>query len=204
MKIDPKNDVLWRVFLVYFIVVAVGIWIILAIIKIQVKEKDELLEKASKRELKIRDEKAHRGNVISKNGTLLATSVPRYNIYFDPVSVEKELFNREVTQLADSLSRLLKNKSKQQYVSYLKDARAKGRRYVKIANKISVADYKRMQKFPIFRAGKNKGGFIAERSYVRELPYGELAARTIGYVREEENIFVGLEGAYNGSLKGSD
>ena len=204
MKIDPKNDVLWRVFLVYFIVVAVGVWIILAMVRIQVKEKDELLERASKRELKIRDEKAHRGNVISKNGTLLATSVPRYSIYFDPVSVEKELFNREVTQLADSLSRLLKNKSKQQYVSYLKDARAKGRRYVKIANKISVADYKRMQKFPIFRAGKNKGGFIAERSYVRELPYGELAARTIGYVREEENIFVGLEGAYNSSLRGSD
>ncbi len=204
MKIDPKNDVLWRVFLVYFIVVAVGIWIVLAIVKIQVKEKDELLERASKRELKIRDEKAHRGNVISKNGTLLATSVPRYSIYFDPVSVEEELFNREVAQLADSLSRLLKNKSKQQYVSYLKDARAKGRRYVKIANKISVADYKRMQNFPIFRAGKNKGGFIAERSYVRELPYGELAARTIGYVREEENIFVGLEGAYNSSLRGSD
>ena len=204
MKIDPKNDVLWRVFFVYFIVVAVGIWIVLAMVKIQVKEKDELLERASRRELKIRDEKAHRGNVISKNGTLLATSVPRYSIYFDPVSVEKEFFNKEVAQLADSLSRLLKNKSKQQYVSYLKDARSKGRRYVKIANKISVADYKRMQNFPIFRAGKNKGGFIAERSYVRELPYGELAARTIGYVREEEDIFVGLEGAYNSSLRGSD
>ena len=204
MKIDPKNDVLWRAFLVYFIVVAVGIWAILAIVHIQVKEKDELLEQASKRELKIRDEKAHRGNVISKNGTLLATSVPRYSIYFDPVSVKPEVFDRDVAQLADSLSRLLKNKSKQQYVSYLKDARAKKKRYVKIANKISVADYKRMQKFPIFREGKNKGGFISERSYVRELPYGELAARTIGYVREEENIFVGLEGAYNENLKGSD
>ena len=204
MKIDPKNDVLWRVFLVYFIVVLVGIWAVLAFVKIQVKEKDELLELAAKREIKIRDEKAHRGNVISKNGTLLATSVPRYSIYFDPVSVDEELFGKEVSQLADSLSRMLRNKSKQQYVSYLKDARAKGRRYVKIANKVSVAEYKRMQKFPIFREGKNKGGFISERSYVRELPYGELAARTIGYVRESEGIFVGLEGAYNDNLKGSD
>lgn len=204
MKIDPKNDVLWRVFLVYFIVVFVGICSVLAIVKIQVKEKDELLKIAKEREIDVRAEKAHRGNVFSKNGTLLATSVPRYSIYFDPVSVNKELFNNEVGQLADSLSRLLRNKSKQQYVSYLKDARAKGKRYVKIANKVSVADYKRMQKFPIFRAGKNKGGFISERSYVRELPYGELAARTIGYVREEENILVGLEGAYNESLKGRD
>ena len=203
-NIDPKTDLLWRVFSVYFVVVLVALWAIYGMVHIQLKEKDELLEQASKRELKIRDEKAHRGNVISKNGTLLATSVPRYSIYFDPVSVKSELFNAEVGQLADSLSRLLKDKSKQQYVSYLKDARAKKKRYVKIANKVTVSDYKRMQKFPIFKEGKNKGGFISERSYVRELPYGELAARTIGYVREEEGIFVGLEGAYNESLKGSD
>ena len=204
MKIDPKNDVLWRVFAVYAVVVFVAICAIVAIVKIQVREKDELMEIASKRELKIRDEKAHRGNVFSKNGALLATSVPRYSIYFDPVSVKADLFDKEVAMLADSLSRLLRDKSKQQYTSYLKDSRAKKKRYVKIANKVSVADYKRMQKFPIFREGKNKGGFISERSYVRELPYGKLAARTIGYVREEENIFVGLEGAFNESLKGKD
>ena len=204
MKIDSKNDVLWRVFLVYFIVVAVGIMVVFAIIRIQWKDKEELLEKASKRELKVRDEKAHRGNVFSSNGSLLATSVPRYNIFFDPVSVDKKIFDAEVAQLADNLSRMLKNKSKQQYISYLKDARAKNRRYVKIANKISVADYKKMQEFPIFREGKNRGGFIAERSYVRELPYGELAARTIGYVREDGDVYVGLEGAYNDYLKGKD
>lgn len=204
MKIDSKNDVLWRVFLVYFIVVAVGVLVVLAIVRIQWKDKEELLEKASKRELKVRDEKAHRGNVFSSNGSLLATSVPRYNIFFDPVSVDKKLFDAEVAQLADNLSRMLKNKSKQQYIYYLKDARAKNRRYVKIANKISVADYKKMQEFPIFREGKNRGGFIAERSYVRELPYGELAARTIGYVREDGDVYVGLEGAYNDYLKGKD
>ena len=204
MKIDSKNDVLWRVFLVYFIVVAVGVLVVLAIVRIQWKDKEELLEKASKRELKVRDEKAHRGNVFSSNGSLLATSVPRYNIFFDPVSVDKKLFDAEVAQLADNLSRMLKDKSKQQYISYLKDARAKNRRYVKIANKVSVADYKKMQEFPIFREGKNRGGFIAERSYVRELPYGELAARTIGYVREDGDVYVGLEGAYNDYLKGKD
>ncbi len=204
MKIDSKNDVLWRVFLVYFVVVAVGILILLAIVRIQVKEKDELLEKASKRELKIVDETAHRGNIFSSNGSLLATSVPRYNIFFDPVSVKKELFDAEIAQLAEELSHLLKDRSKQQYITYLKESRAKNRRYVKIANKISIADYKKMQTFPIFKEGKNKGGFIAKPVYVRELPYGELAARTIGYVREEGNVYVGLEGAYNDYLKGKD
>lgn len=204
MKIDSKNDVLWRVFLVYFIVVAVGVLVVLAIVRIQWKDKEELIAKAEERDMDVRDEEAHRGNVFSSNGSLLATSVPRYNIFFDPVSVDKKLFDAEVAQLADNLSRMLKNKSKQQYISYLKDARAKNRRYVKIANKISVADYKKMQEFPIFSEGKNRGGFIAERSYVRELPYGELAARTIGYVREDIDVYVGLEGAYNDYLKGKD
>lgn len=204
MKIDSKNDVLWRVFLVYFIVVAVGVLVVLAIVRIQWKDKEELIAKAKERDMDVRDEEAHRGNVFSSNGSLLATSVPRYNIFFDPVSVDKKIFDAEVAQLADNLSRMLKNKSKQQYISYLKDARAKNRRYVKIANKISVADYKKMQEFPIFREGKNRGGFIAERSYVRELPYGELAARTIGYVREDIDVYVGLEGAYNDYLKGKD
>ncbi len=204
MKIDSKNDVLWRVFLVYFVVVAVGVLVVLAIVRIQWKDKEELIAKAKERDMDVRDEEAHRGNVFSSNGSLLATSVPRYNIFFDPVSVDKKLFDAEVAQLADNLSRMLKNKSKQQYISYLKDARAKNRRYVKIANKISVADYKKMQEFPIFREGKNRGGFIAERSYVRELPYGELAARTIGYVREDIDVYVGLEGAYNDYLKGKD
>ncbi|MBR4155939.1 MAG: transpeptidase family protein [Bacteroidales bacterium] len=202
--IDPKNDVLWRVYLLYTIMLLFAVAVVVKVLVIQIRDGEELLERANKRELKIRDEKAHRGNVFSNNGSILATSVPRYNIYFDPLSVKQELFDSEIANLSDSLSRMLKIKSKSQYISSLKKARSEHKRYVKIATKVSMGEYKRMSKFPIFREGKNKGGFIAERNYVRELPYGELAARTIGYVRESENIMVGLEGAYNESLKGKD
>lgn len=202
--IDPKNDVLWRVYLLYAVMLLFTIAVIVKVLVIQIRDGEELLEKANKRELKIRDEKAHRGNVFSSNGSILATSVPRFNIYFDPLSVKQELFDSEIANLSDSLSRMLKIKSKSQYVSSLKKARSERKRYVRIATKVSMGEYKRMSKFPIFKEGKNKGGFIAERNYVRELPYGELAARTIGYVRESENIMVGLEGAYNENLKGKD
>lgn len=202
--IDPKNDVLWRVYLLYAVMLVFSVAVIVKVLVIQIKDGEELLERANKRELKIRDEKAHRGNVFSNNGSILATSVPRYNIYFDPLSVKQELFDSEIANLSDSLSRMLKVKSKSQYVSSFKKARSERKRYVRIATKVSMGEYKRMSKFPIFKEGKNKGGFIAERNYVRELPYGELAARTIGYVRENENIMVGLEGAYNEYLKGVD
>ena len=203
---DVRTDILWRVYAVYSGIVLFALLIIIQIIRIQVCEKDELLRMAEEREIRFRKEVAHRGNVFSKNETLLATSVPVYSIYFDPMAVKEELFNEDIDKLADSLSRMLKDKSKAQYASHLKKMRSQGKRYVKIANKLSMDKYKRMCKFPIFCKGQNRGGFIVERTYVRTLPYGELAARTIGYTRENEtdSIYVGLEGAYNEYLKGTE
>lgn len=203
--IDPKTDVLWRVYLLYTLMLIFGIFIIGKIIFIQVKEKEELIEYANNNELRIRSEYAVRGNIFSKNGTLLATSVPVYNIFFDPMVVDKDLFDKEINKLADSLSFMFKDKSKSWYAAMLKKARNNAKRYVKIATKVSMKDYKRMKTFPIFREGKNRGGFIAEKNYDnREKPYKELAARTIGFVREKENLYVGLEGAYNNYLKGKN
>lgn len=201
---DSKNGVLLRAYMIYIVLVLFALVIVGSVLKIQIKEKDGLLEYAKKNEIRLRDEKAFRGNIFSKGGELLATTVPVYTIFFDPVAVENDLFNQNVGKLADSLSRMLKNKSKSQYETLLKNAKKNKRRYVKIANKLSMKEYQRIKTFPIFKEGKYKGGLIAEKSYSRELPYGELAARTIGYVREEEDIFVGLEGAYHYYLKGID
>ena len=123
---DPKSEIINRAIIFYVVMAICGIVVIWSIISIQVYQKDELLEKANKRELKVREEVAHRGNVYSKNGTLLATSVPRFNIYFDPVSVKESLFESEISQLSDSLSRLFKDKSKSKYESYLRQARNSG------------------------------------------------------------------------------
>ncbi len=52
-----------------------------------------------------------------------------------------------------------------------------------------------MRDFPIFRRGKYKGGFITVQQNKRQLPFRLLAARTIGYDREN-GARVGLEAAY--------
>lgn len=200
--IDPKTDILARVYGVYVAIVLFAIAIVAAILVIQIRDKEELQEYAEKNELKMREEIAFRGNVFSNNGSLLATSVPVYNIRFDATVATDELFNKNVKALADSLSFMLKDKSSYSYEMMLKKARQNKQRYVKIANRVSMGYYKRMQKFPIFEKGQNRGGLIGEKSYARKLPYGKLAARTIGYVREGEGIYVGLEGAFNEYLRG--
>ena len=200
--IDPKTDILIRVYSIYVAIVLFAILIVTGILVVQIRDKEKLEEYAEKNELKMREEVAFRGNVFSNNGSLLATSVPVFNIRFDATVASDDLFNKNVKTLADSLSSLLKDKSSYSYEMMLKKARQNKQRYVKIANRVSMGDYKRMQKFPIFEKGQNKGGLIGEKGYARKLPYGKLAARTIGYVRESENIYVGLEGAFNESLRG--
>ena len=61
-----------------------------------------------------------------------------------------------------------------------------GNRYYRIERRATYQQLKQLRKLPIFRLGKYKGGLITNRKTQRELPYRELAARTIGYENKTE------------------
>ncbi len=63
-------------------------------------------------------------------------------------------------------------------------------------------EYDRIRQFPIFKRGKNKGGFIVDRNYKRELATSEIGAGTIGMDNGE--LKSGLEGAFSKYLTGTD
>ena len=67
-------------------------------------------------------------------------------------------------------------------------------------------ELKRIRQFPIFRLGKNRGGFQAVVSNKRLQPHVNLAVRTIGYLNESveggTEGRVGLEAAFENQLKG--
>lgn len=199
------NDV-WRVLLVYILVLAFAIAVVLRIIFLQVAEREELMEKAREMDIRIVKVQAARGNIFSKNGTLLATTIPVYDIHFDPVTVPDDVFNDGIEALSDSLSRMMKDKTKAQYVKNFAEARSKNKRYVKIARGLKMDDYDRIKKFPIFKE-KRSNGLISEKRFVRERPYGDIALRVIGYVNYNDTVNpvkVGLEGAYDTCLSGHD
>jgi cell division protein FtsI (penicillin-binding protein 3) len=107
-----KSDLSWKVDLFYYLMIIAALIYVTNIVYIQLFEREELVEYAEQREDKYFVEKAARGNILSNNGSLLATSVPRYNIIFDPVAVKSEIFDKEVSALADSLNRLFHYKTK--------------------------------------------------------------------------------------------
>ena len=144
---------------------------------------------------------ANRGNVYAADGNLLATSMSRYTIRMDVVTVDSEVFEKNIRALAESLSGLL-GRSADYYQERLREAKNRKNRYLLIARDVGYNDYTKMKSFPIFKLGVYRGGFIAEQKTVRVHPIGKIAERTIGY--DNHRGGAGIEGAFADYMQGEN
>ena len=207
MKIEPKNESLLKTYLVYFAVLVFGLAILVKIILVMTRDSKEYSDLAEKREYRIRVLEASRGNIFSADGNLMATSVPLYDIFFDYKAVETANPNclaENIDSLCICMAELFPQRNAKEWKDHILEGKARNNRHHLIKRNASLTEYRKMQKFPIFALGPNKGGIIAEKKIRRARPYNELAGRMIGYVNENEKLFVGIEGAYNEQLKGTD
>jgi cell division protein FtsI (penicillin-binding protein 3) len=195
-----NKDILWRVYIIYLLICVFGISVVAAVVKIQFFEGDKWEAEANKYKEITKEIPAVRGNIYTDDGSLLATSIPLYEIRMDLKTVDDKLFDDNVDSLSYCLAKTFTDKSQQQYKGELIDAKRKQKRYHLIKNKIQYGKMKEAMGFPIFRMGSNKGGFIAERQEKRSRPFGLLAFRTVGYEREGGKV--GIEGAYSDQLSG--
>ena len=163
-------------------------------------------ELADERTSKMFTIEPNRGNLYSDDGSLLATSVSRYTIRFDAVTVNNEDFKKFVVPLSNALSKMLGNSSSH-YQQLLRKAKVNKNRYALIARNLGYSDYMELKEFPLFEKGPYRGGLIIEQKTVREHPLGKIAERSVGYERVDENGYytrVGLEGAYGQYLRGTE
>lgn len=149
---------------------------------------------------------ATRGNLYAGDGSLLATSVIKYDIRWDAVSPSDDNFNENVVGLSKGLSELL-GKSQSYYENRLRKARKTKNRYLFVARNLSYGDYIQIKGLPLFNKGQFKGGIIIEQHTEREHPLDKMAERTVGYERKDDSGYytrVGLEGAYGHYLRGKE
>lgn len=196
-----------NMYLISAVVLLMAVGILYRLAFIQSAEGAELRAKANN-ESRVKEVvvAANRGNVYSADGSLLATSVPVFEIRFDGVAPSKEDFEKNVRPLSDSLG-VMFQKPSSYYESILRRGRATNSRYILIAKGLSYTQYVRVKSFPLFKRGPFKGGFISLQETVRQHPIGRIAQRTIGYERKyPDNTFgrVGIEGAYTEYLSGVD
>jgi cell division protein FtsI (penicillin-binding protein 3) len=205
MAVEDKY-ISYRIYLVAFAIFLMAVAIAVKLTNIQWVEGAYYRKLAKERTVKNFVIPANKGNIYSADGSLLATSIPNYEIRFDAVTPKSDNFQKYVKSLSDSLSVVL-NKSSDFFENELRKARVNKNRYYLIARNLSYTEYMKIKGFPLFNLGANKGGIIIEQETVRENPIGKIAERTIGYERinpDGKPDGKGIEWAYRKYLNGKD
>lgn len=203
---EMQKDILRRVYLVYICSAVFALAVIGRVFYIQFAQGNYWKQEAQKFTVREMDIEAVRGNIFAIDGSLLATSLPYYNIGVDTRAnsfIDDAEFEDSVAKLTPHLERLLapyQRKTAREYTRELLRARNDSDRYVEICRGVSYNTLQDLKKLPLFRCGRYRGGFIYIQSNRRELPFRTLAARTIGYIKD--TLKVGLEGAYDSLLTG--
>lgn len=160
-----------------------------------------------------------RGRILDCNGRLLAISCPEYQFYMDCTVLkdantpeEEKEWLAKARELSKGLAREFPEMTADQFyrliVTNRNDENKPGRKYVKIGHPVDRAAYNRILALPLYREGRYKSGVQYEQENIREYPYGELARRTIGFVRNNKspvkNTHIGLEGKFDYELHGQE
>lgn len=167
-------------------------------------------ELASKLRPRTRCEKvdAARGNILSQDGRMLAMTFPVYEVSVDCTVPADTLWDKNVSELSNGLAKILKDKTSKQYRAILDKGRSSKDRYLTLAKQVDLNTLEEIRRLPIFEKGRFSGGLVTKKSNKRQYPYGDMASRTIGFIRDSKsgvkNTHVGLEGKFDYILHGTD
>ncbi|MGB5666122.1 MAG: penicillin-binding transpeptidase domain-containing protein, partial [Maribacter sp.] len=205
MPVTEKR-ILTRLYVVAVCLMLFAGVVLFKLVSIQMVDGEKYKKLAMKRTERMFTIAPNRGNLYSDDGSLLATSVSKYSIRFDAVTVSDSDFKENVKPLSNALAKLT-GKTSSYYQQLLRKAKANKNRYTLLVRNLDYSDYKNVKNFPLLNKGPNKGGLIVEQKTVREHPLGKIAERSVGYERINDHgnyAGVGLERAYGEYLRGKE
>ena len=202
-----RDEIAWKSGVVYIGVALLASALLIRILILQYVQRGKWADMSEKYVFKTAEMPASRGDILTSDGRLLASSVPYYTIYMDTRSsgMSAETWSSGISGLSTGLSQILGVRSASAWKTVITDARRKGDRYFLIERKIDYQTLKKLKGLPIFREGQYKGGMVAQVENRRILPNSDMASRTIGYLNlGSEGNEVGIEGAFDKDLGGKN
>ena len=201
-----NNNFLWRLYLVSTVMLMFGLGIGYKLFHLQFIDGDKYRKIAEEKTLKSFVVNSSRGNIFSEDGSLLATSTTKFDVFFDSKTVPNHIFKSEIQSLSIELSKILGDDDVK-WLNNFREAKNNNNRYLPIIKNIDLDKVNEFKKLPIFKYGSIKGGLIIEKKIKREYPLGKVAERTIGYekINKDGDYWgVGLEHAYGSFLRGKN
>lgn len=206
-KTKSKDQILARTGVIYGIVAAMALAVFVRIIILQFVQSEKWAAMADKVVFRRQVDQAARGDILSDDGRILASSIPYYTVYMDTRSsgMADTTWANGISGLCRGLSKYVGGNSPDGWRSALTNARKRGDRYYLIKRHVSYETLSHLKKLPIFRHGKFRGGLLYQPENRRIMPNGLLARRTIGYITDDTiTSIVGIEGSFNSYLAGKD
>ena len=225
-KFESKK-VLPRYLSIAVVLTLLGLLIIGKAAYIMTAKKDYWDVVASKMKIDSISVKPDRGNIMSCDGQLMASSIPEYRIYMDfqpgrqknlPLDtavVHKldTMWAQNIDSICRGLHEIFPSKTAEDFKQHLLAGRSKvtrdgtkGARHWPIwPFRIDYGTYKEVSKLPIFCLAVNKGGFHSETFNARRRPFGSLAQRTVGTMFGAiDSAKCGLELSFDSVLRGTN
>ncbi len=193
-----ETNILNRLYFVAGCMFVFALAVVFKLCSIQFIDGDKYRAMAQKRSIKPFEIPANRGNVYSADGSLLATSIPKYDVGIDAVTSSEKNFKKYIKPLCDSLA-IFTGKTSGSIEQKIKKARNTKDQYLLLLKNLSYSEFIRVRNFPLFKLGSIRGGFVYSQKTKREHPLGGIAERSIGYERKDENGYytrVGIDGAF--------
>ena len=205
-----RKKIMLRYSFIIFLMVLVGIAIVVKAGVIMFAERQywkDVADRFVKENVTVRP---NRGNIISSDGQLMASSLPEYKIYMDFKAggeIKDSLLMHHLDSICKGLNQIFPDKSVKEFKNHILKGRKKGsRNYLLYPKRISYIQYKEAKALPVFNMNKYRGGFHEQAFNQRKKPFGSLAMRTLGdmYSDVELGAKTGLELSYDSILKGKD
>ena len=151
-----------------------------------------------------------RGNILSCDGQLMASSLPQYNIFMDFVAQREAkkdtLFEQKLDSICMGLNAIFPDRSAEEFKKHLMEGFEKNKRHWPVWNRrINYSTFSEVKSLPVFNLSKNQSGFHWDEHNARKLAYGSLAGRTIGKMYgAKDTAQCGLELSYDSLLRGEE
>ena len=211
-----NNDkVMPRYMMIAVLLTIIGIAVIGKALYIMTAKKQYWTEVADRLKRDSVSVKPNRGNILSCDGQLMATSIPEYKIFIDfqaaAFAKDDSLWLDKVDSLCDGLHRIFPKKSAAEFKHDLEEGRhkvnkdgSKGSRWWNIwPRRIDYNTFVEVSELPFLNMPRYKSGFTYETYNSRRRPFGSLALRTIGGLYgAKDSAYYGLELSNDSILRG--
>jgi cell division protein FtsI (penicillin-binding protein 3) len=166
--------------------------------------------------------KPNRGNILSCDGQLMASSIPEYKVFMDfqagtddslGLARRDSMWTEKMDSICDGLNKIFPQKTAAEFKAHLQEGMQKVQKNGKVGarhwpiwkRRIDYNTFCEVKQLPIFKEKTYKGGFHWEEYNARRKPFTTLAQRTIGDLFGEiDSAKNGLELAFDKELRGTN